>query len=92
MVFNEESILRESLETEHKTRGEAPDSLAFSQVKGLSSQITLKCLMGQMRTPQIQMETSRRSLSRNLDRGGGQTEFWCHQQDISRKMIMSYSH
>jgi len=67
VVFNEESILQESLETEHKTRGEAPDSLAFSQVKGLSSQMALKCLMGQMRTPQIQMETIRRTLSSDLD-------------------------
>jgi len=39
-------------EIEDKVQGGASNSSAETQVKGLSSQITLKSLMGQMRTSQ----------------------------------------
>ena len=42
MIFDEESILQERLETKDKAQGGAPDSSADTQIKELSSQIALK--------------------------------------------------
>jgi len=67
VVFDEDSILQEKSETEDKAQGEAPDSSANTQKKGIEFSDTLKGLMGQKRTPQIQMKMNRRLLKSNLD-------------------------
>ena len=67
-VFDEESMLQEKSESEDKAQGEALGSSADTQVRELSSQMTLKSLMGQMRNPHIQMETNMRLLRSNIDR------------------------
>jgi len=69
VIFNEDSMLREKSETEDKAQGGASDSSATdTQKRELNSQIALKGLKGQKRTPQIQIETSRRLLKSNIDR------------------------
>ena len=61
-------LLQERSKTEDKTQGGAPDSSTDTQVKGVESSYALKCLISQMKTPQIQIGTSRRLLKSNLDR------------------------
>ena len=62
MIFNEKSILQRRSETEHKEQGEAPDTLADTQKKGVEFSES------PFRTPQIQIETNMRLLKSNLDR------------------------
>ena len=59
VILDEEFMLQEKSEMEDKAQGGASDSLADTQEKELSSQRALKVLMGQKRTPHIQMETNR---------------------------------
>ena len=56
MVFDEDLMLREKSEKQTLRKRE------------LSSQVALKDLKGQKRTPQIQMETNRRLLKSNINR------------------------
>ena len=52
VVFDENSMLQEKLETEDKAQGEASDSsVADTQKRESNSQIALKDLKGQKRTP-----------------------------------------
>jgi len=68
VVFDKKSMLREKSETENKAQGGASDSSTNTQEKRVEFSESPKDLKDQKRTPQIQMEITRRLRKSNQDR------------------------
>ena len=65
MVFDEESMLQKKSKTKDKTQSGASNSSTDSQNKEFEFSDDPTSLSGQMKTPQIQMETGRKLLKSN---------------------------
>jgi len=63
MIFDEESMLQDKSETKNKAQGKALNSSTCTQKKRVEFSENPKKPDGQMKTPQIQMETNRRPIA-----------------------------